>query len=54
MAIYVGKEPHCILHFLVMESIKFGYGMLYGLDNGVMDNLTERSYDIVGKWEDEK
>ena len=36
MAIYVGKEPHCALHFLVM------------------DNLTERSYDIVGKWEDEK
>ena len=54
MAIYVGKEPHCILHFLVMESIKFGYGMLYGLDNGVMGNLSERSYDIVGKWEDEQ
>ena len=53
MAIYVGKEPHCALHFLVMDSIKFGYGMLYGLDNGVMENLTERSYDIVGKWEDE-
>ena len=54
MAIYVGKEPYCFTHFLVMDSIKFGYGMLYGLDNGVMGNLTERSYDIIGKWEDEE
>ena len=54
MAIYVGKSPHCISHFLVMDSIKFGYGMLYASDNGVMGNLSERSYDIVGKWEDEK
>ena len=53
MAIYVGKEPHCTSHFLVMDSIKFGYGMLYAPDNGVMGNLTERSYDIVGKWEEE-
>ena len=53
MAIYVGKAPHCISHFLVINSIKFGYGMLYASDNGVMENLTERSYDIVGKWEDE-
>ena len=28
IAIYVGKAPHCISHFLVMDSIKFGYGML--------------------------
>ena len=28
--------------------------MLYASDNGVMKNLTERSYDIVGKWEDEE
>ena len=54
MAIYVGKEPQCISHFLVMESIKFGYGMLYASDNGIMDNLIERSYDIIGKWEDEE
>lgn len=54
MAIYVGKAPHCASHFLVMDSIKFGYGMLYGLDNGIMENLTERGYDIVGKWEDEE
>ena len=54
MAIYVGKAPHCTSHFLVMDSIKFGYGMLYGFDNGVMGNLTERSYDIIGKWEDEE
>ena len=54
MAIYVGKAPHCTSHFLVMDSIKFGYGMLYASDNGVMENLTERSYDIVGKWEDEE
>ena len=32
MAIYVGKEPHCISHFLVMEIIEFGYGMLYASD----------------------
>ena len=51
MAIYAGKAPHCTLHFLVMDSIKFGYGMLYGLDNGVMGNLTERSYDIIGKFD---
>ena len=54
MAIYVGKEPYCVSYFSVMDSIKFGYGMLYGLDNGVMGNLTERSYDIIGKWEDEE
>ena len=54
MAIYVGKAPHCISHFLVINSIKFGYGMLYGFDNGVMDNHTERGYDIIGKWEGEK
>ena len=54
MAIYVGITPGCSIHFLVMESIEFGYGMLYGLDNGVMGNLSERSYDIVGKWEDEE
>ena len=54
MAIYVGKAPHCISHFLVINSIKFGYGMLYASDNGVMENLTERSYDIVGKWENEE
>ena len=28
MAIYAGKAPHCTSHFLVMDSIKFGYGML--------------------------
>ena len=54
MAIYVGKAPYCFTHFLVMDSIKFGYGMLSGLDNGVMGNLTERSYDRIGKWEDEE
>ena len=54
MAIYVGITPGCSIHFLVMESIEFGYGMLYASDNGVMENLTERSYDIVCKWEDEK
>ena len=54
MAIYVGKELHYISHFLVMESIKFGYGMLYASDNEIMDNLIERSYDIIGKWEDEE
>ena len=37
-----------------MESIKFGYGMLYAPDNGIMDDLIERSYDIIGKWEDEE
>ena len=28
MAIYVGKEPYCVSYFSVMDSIKFGYGML--------------------------
>lgn len=28
MAIYVGKEPYCASYFSVMDSIKFGYGML--------------------------
>ena len=54
MAIYVGKAPHCISHFLVINSIKFGYGMLYASDNGVMENLTERSYDIFFKFDNEE
>ena len=54
MAIYVGISPGCSTHFLVMESIEFGYGMLYASDNGVLEYATENSYDIVGKWEDEK
>ena len=28
MAIYVGKELYCASYFSVMDSIKFGYGML--------------------------
>ena len=50
MAIYVGISPGCSTHFLVMESIEFGYGMLYASDNGVLEYATENSYDIVGKW----
>ncbi len=54
MAIYVGISPGCTIHFLVMESIEFGYGMLYASDNGIIDLSTERGYDIVGKWQDEE
>ena len=54
MAIYVGKEPHCASHFLVMDSIKCGYGMLYANDDGIMTYFDNRDNDIIGKWEDEE
>lgn len=52
MAIYVGKPPHCVAHFLVADSEKYGYHMLYAFDNGVLNYSKERQFDIVGKWED--
>ena len=50
MAIYAGKAPHCTSHFLVMDSIKFGYAMLYANDDGIMTYFENRDNDIIGKW----
>lgn len=50
MAIYVGKASHCASHFLVMYSTKFGYGMLYANDDGIMTYFDNRDNDIIGKW----
>ena len=50
MAIYVGKAPHCASHFLVCNSVKFGYAMLYANDDGIMANFENRDNDIIGKW----
>ena len=53
MAIYVGRDPCCASHFLVIESIELGYGMLYASDNGFMGHHIDSCYDIIGKWKDE-
>ena len=50
MAIYVGKAPHCASNFLVCNSVKFGYAMLYANDDGIMANFENRDNDIIGKW----
>ena len=50
LAIYVGRGPRCASHFLVCNSVKFGYAMLYANDDGIMANLKNRDYDIIGKW----
>ena len=53
MAIYVGRDPCCSSHVLLINSKKFGYGMFYVPYNVVMLNHTERCYDIIGKWKDD-
>ena len=50
LAIYVGRDPHCVSHFMVCNSVEFGYAMLYPNDNGIMEHFDERCYDIIGKW----
>lgn len=54
MAVYVGKERHSIIHFLVANNEELGYAMLYAEDNGVMPYHNTREFDIIGRWEDEK
>lgn len=53
MAVYVGKAPHCVVHFLVASDEELGYAMLYAEGNGVMLYHNTREFDIIGKWEDE-
>ena len=50
LAIYVGIDPRCVSHFLVCNSVKFGYAMLYANDDGIMANFENRDNDIIGKW----
>ena len=50
LAIYVGRDPRCASHFLVCNSVKFGYAMLYANDDGIMVYFDKRDYDIIGKW----
>ena len=50
LAIYVGRSPRCASHFLVCNSVKFGYAMLYANDDGIMANFENSDNDIIGKW----
>ena len=50
LAIYVGRDPRCVSHFLVCNSVKLGYAMLYANDDGIMANFENRDNDIIGKW----
>ena len=50
LAIYVGRDPRCASHFLVCNSVKFGYTMLYANDDGIMEYCDKRGYDIISKW----
>lgn len=52
MAIYVGKAPHCVSHFLVANDEEWGYSMLYAADNGEMPYHNTRGFDVIGKWEE--
>ena len=54
LAIYVGRDPRCASHFLVCNSVKEGYAMLYANDDGIMTYFDNRDNDIIGKWEDEE
>lgn len=50
MAIYVGRDPHCVSHFIVCNIVKFVYAMLYANDDGIMTYFENRDNDIIGKW----
>ena len=50
LAIYVGRDPHCVYHFLVCNSVKDGYAMLYANDDWFMEYCIKMDYDIIGKW----
>lgn len=50
-AVYVGKNRHSTIHFLVASDEELGYAMLYAEDNGVMPYHNTREFDIVGRWE---
>ena len=50
LAIYVCRDPHCMSHFIVYNSVKFGYAILYANDDGIMTNFENRDNDIIGKW----
>ena len=50
LAIYVGRSPRCASHFLVCNSVKFGYAMLYANDDGIMANFENSDNYIIGKW----
>ena len=50
LAIYVGRDPRCASHFVVCNSVEYGYAMLYPNDNGIVEHFDKRYYDIIGKW----
>lgn len=52
-AIYVGQSmPSTDIHFCVAAHEECGYMMLYAKNNGVMEYMGDRDYDIVDKQED--
>lgn len=52
MAIYVGKAPHCVSHFLVANDKEWGYSMLYAADNGEITYHNTREFDVIDRWEE--
>ena len=54
MAIYACISPYSGSHILFTESVEFGYFIIFASDNGFFEYVTERGYDIVGKWEGEE
>lgn len=50
LAIYVGRDPHCVSNFMVCNSVEFGYAMLYANDDGIIKYCDKSDYDIIGKW----
>ena len=50
LAIYVGRDPHHVSHFIVFNSVKFWYAMIYANDDGIMEYFENMDNDIIGKW----